>query len=237
VTARRCTRILALSALVAAAACRSGGTSSSTSASASSHTASALPRASSSSPHGGDVVPADAPPPIDLANAPGPAPSGSTVERNVRETAVLALLGDPKLARRLPVVDLEPGREFDAELRERVARRIVLPELRFGDTKAEGPLPRELVQRVVRQNFGRYRSCVAEGLPATPKASENIRLELEIEPDGRVGRVQSTGSTLKNAGVLRCIVDATKTLEFPERPQSTRSVQILELAAPPPARR
>jgi len=168
----------------------------------------------------------------DLANAPGPLPAGSAVARAVRETAVLALLADPTFVRRAPVVALEPEREFDWTLRERLAPRIALatPKLRFLDAKTDGPLPSEIVQRIVRQSFGRFRTCYATALTTNPTLRGVVKLELSIEKNGKLSSVTSTGSTLTDPKTLACIVDATRGLEFPAQEAPTRARESIELS-------
>ncbi|HEX6275248.1 MAG TPA: AgmX/PglI C-terminal domain-containing protein [Polyangiaceae bacterium] len=229
--------LVVVASLAVVSACRAKGSSSGPSPGASSSAAGT--RATSSAAAHGAAVSARPPPVLDLANAPGPAPSGAPATRSVRETAVLALLGDPTFARRLPVVDLEPGREFDPALRDRVAPRIAvpMPDLRLAEGKTEGALPKQVVERIVRQQLGRYRACAANTAPEPAKLAGRVTLELSIEPNGRVGGVGSGGSTLNQGSVVRCIVDAARSLQFPEAPAATRSVQILVLDSPPASRR
>jgi hypothetical protein len=169
---------------------------------------------------------------VDLANAPGPAPSGSAVPRAVRETAVLALLTDATFVRRAPLVDLEPGREFDWSLRDRVAPRIAvpLPKLRLVESQAKGGLPNEIVGRIVRQRFGRFRSCYATAVATRKNVAGRITLELSIERDGKLTGVKNAGSTLNDATAVRCVVDATTDLEFPKTDASTVARQTLEFS-------
>jgi len=213
--------------------CRERTSSSSASNAASARASAAVPVPSASSEKGTEtVVRPRAVPSVDLANAPGPAPSGSAVPREVRETAVLALLTDPTFVRRAPLVDLEPGREFDWSLRDRVAPRIAvpLPKLRLVETQAKGGLPNEIVARIVRQHFGRFRNCYATALATRKNVAGRVTLELSIEPDGKLTGVKSAGSTLNDATAVRCVVDATKGLEFPKADERTVALQTLEFS-------
>ncbi|HVR19103.1 MAG TPA: AgmX/PglI C-terminal domain-containing protein [Polyangiaceae bacterium] len=209
-----------------------------TSSSSSANEASARASAASSVPSAGTeessetVVRPRAVPSVDLANAPGPAPGGSAVPREVRETAVLALLTDATFVRRAPLVDLEPEREFDWSLRDRVAPRIAvpLPKLRVVETQAKGGLPNEVVGRIVRQRFGRFRSCYATALATSKNLVGRVTLELSIERDGRLTGVKNASSTLKDATAVRCMIDATQGLEFPKTDESTVARQTLEFS-------
>ena len=131
---------------------------------------------------------------------------------------MLALLTDPTFVRRAPLVELDPGREFDWSLRDRVAPRIAvpLPKLRIIETQATGGLPNEVVARIVRQQFGRFRSCYATALATGKNVGGRVTLELSIEPDGKLASVKNVSSTLNDAAAVRCVVDATTGLEFPE---------------------
>lgn len=214
-------------AALACLGCRSGAQAPSPRASASASAAAAAP--STPPLEHTKVVRARPAGSIELATAPGPAPSGSAVAREVRETAALAMLTDATLARRMPVLELEPGREFDWELRDRVAPRISVPEprLRLGETNATGSLPKEVIARIVRQNFGRYRVCaVNSGAPATPTG--RVGLTLLIGQDGVLQGVNDYRSTLRDAAVLRCIFAATRGLEFPKTNGGTEATQFLE---------
>jgi hypothetical protein len=152
------------------------------------------------------------------------------VAREVRATAVLALLTDATFTRRMPVLALEPGREFDWELRDRVAPRIVvpMPRLRLAETAARGPLPKEIIQRIVRQNFARYRSCAADSRAENPTG--RVTLELTILPNGRLSSVTIARTTVNDGPMVRCLRDATLELEFPTMPEATQASQVLEFS-------
>ena len=88
-----------------------------------------------------------------------------------------------------------------------------------GATLSNAGLPVEVVRRIVRQNFGRFRLCYESGLRLDPTLDGDVRVRFIIETDGAVGTVSDAGSTLPDAGVVSCIQHAFGLLAFPE-PQS-----------------
>jgi hypothetical protein len=80
---------------------------------------------------------------------------------------------------------------------------------------SEGSLPASVIQRVVRQNFGRFRSCYEDGLKANPNLEGRVTARFVIARDGSVATVHSGGSDLPDAKVVSCVLRAYGTLSFP----------------------
>jgi hypothetical protein len=154
-------------------------------------------------------------PPRDRAIVPA-GPSGATPEE--RKANVLALLAGGDLAAQLPLVDVGEGKTFDATLRDRVAPRVAVgyPKVRMGTTKVVGDLDPMVVQRIVRQNFGRYRMCYETALDAEPNLEGKIVVEFSVEPSGSVKVKRATGD-LKDKAFIDCVRDAFGKLTFPAR--------------------
>ncbi|NUP13201.1 MAG: AgmX/PglI C-terminal domain-containing protein [Polyangiaceae bacterium] len=89
------------------------------------------------------------------------------------------------------------------------------PTLRMGATSVSGRLPPEVIQRIVRQNFGRYRLCYEAGLKKDPKLAGKITVSFTIGRDGKVSGVGSN-SDMSDASVVSCVAKAFETLTFPE---------------------
>ena len=89
------------------------------------------------------------------------------------------------------------------------------PKLRMGVTSSSGRLPPEVIQRVVRQNFGRFRACYETGLRGNPNLQGRIGVGFVIGRDGAVSSVQNAGSDLPDAGVVSCVVRSFYGLSFP----------------------
>ncbi len=90
------------------------------------------------------------------------------------------------------------------------------PKMVMGATAVTGSLPPEVVQRVVRQSFGRYRLCYEEGLARNGKLEGRIAVQLVIGKDGAVVSADAAKeTTLADAAVVACVVGAVRSLSFP----------------------
>jgi hypothetical protein len=90
------------------------------------------------------------------------------------------------------------------------------PRLRtIGQTIVTGRLPSEVIQRVVRQSFGRFRNCYEDGLRTNPNLEGRVTARFVISRDGSVGAVQSGGSDLPDAHVVACVLRTYSSLSFP----------------------
>ena len=88
-------------------------------------------------------------------------------------------------------------------------------QIRMGATKVEGRLPPEVVQRIVRQNFGRFRLCYEAGLRSNPSLQGRVSVRFIIQRDGGVTGVNG-GGDLPDAAVVRCVAAAFNGLSFPQ---------------------
>lgn len=84
-----------------------------------------------------------------------------------------------------------------------------------GNTQVSGHLPAEVVQRIVRQNFGRFRMCYEQGLTRNPNLQGRVAVRFVIGRDGAVSNVQNGGSDLPDSGVVSCVIGAYYGLSFP----------------------
>ncbi len=87
--------------------------------------------------------------------------------------------------------------------------------MRQGETVASGRLPPEVIQRVVRQNFGRFRGCYEAALRNNPNLAGRVAVRFVIGRDGSVGSAANGGSDLPDAGVVSCVVRGFHGLSFP----------------------
>jgi Ca-activated chloride channel family protein len=90
------------------------------------------------------------------------------------------------------------------------------PRLRMGQTSVSGQLPPEVVQRIVRQNFGRFRLCYENGLRTNPNLQGKISARFVIGRDGAVSNVGNAGSELTDSSVLSCVLASFYGLTFPQ---------------------
>lgn len=90
------------------------------------------------------------------------------------------------------------------------------PSMRQGATQVNGRLPPEVIQRIVRQNFGRFRLCYENGLRTNPNLSGRVAVKFVIDRSGAVSTAQDGGSDLPDQGVVSCVVRGFGNLSFPQ---------------------
>jgi hypothetical protein len=90
------------------------------------------------------------------------------------------------------------------------------PIVRPQGVTTSGKLPGEVIQRIVRQNFGRYRFCYEQGLRGNPNLQGRVAVKLVIGRDGSVSQVSNGGSDLPDSNVVSCVVRSFYGLSFPQ---------------------
>jgi hypothetical protein len=93
--------------------------------------------------------------------------------------------------------------------------RPKVPQVRSAVTTVSGRLPAEVIQRVVRQNYGRFRACYESGLRTNPNLTGRVTARFIISRDGAVSNVANGGSDLPNSAVVSCVISAFYGLSFP----------------------
>jgi hypothetical protein len=104
------------------------------------------------------------------------------------------------------------GRSHGRLARGHVARA---PNLRSAPPAVSGRIPPEVIQRIVRLNYGRFRVCYEGGLRTNPNLAGNVTVNFVINRDGQIGSVGGGGS-LPDGGVVSCITQAFYGLTFPQ---------------------
>lgn len=89
------------------------------------------------------------------------------------------------------------------------------PSVRPEGVTTVGRLPSEVIQRIVRQNFGRYRFCYEQGLRGNPNLQGRVAVRFVIGRDGGVSQVQNGGSDMPDGNVVSCVVRSFYGLSFP----------------------
>ncbi len=155
------------------------------------------------------------PPAPVIAPAPMPEPSAS---------ARAAVTAAPA-----PIATIEFGRLSSGNGQAR-------PLLREVSLVVAGALPKEVVSRIVRQNFGRYRLCYENGSRLDATLAGHVTVSFTIDKKGEVVNARDASSTLPDAGVVSCVVRNFGYLSFPV-PDNGKPVTVLwELEmGPPPA--
>jgi hypothetical protein len=85
----------------------------------------------------------------------------------------------------------------------------------MGITSLSGSIPAEVIQRIVRQSFGRFRGCYEDGLRTNPNLEGRVTARFVIARDGSVANVQSGGTDLPDTRVVSCVLRAYSSLSFP----------------------
>lgn len=98
------------------------------------------------------------------------------------------------------------------------------PRMRMSQPIISGRLPKETIQRIVRQNFGQFRYCYEQGLTRNPNLEGRVSVRFLISSQGSVSSAGNGGSSLPDAAVVNCVVRAFYGLGFP-RPEHG-SVQV-----------
>ncbi|MFO0667856.1 MAG: AgmX/PglI C-terminal domain-containing protein [Polyangiaceae bacterium] len=90
------------------------------------------------------------------------------------------------------------------------------PSIRQGATQVNGRLPPEVIQRIVRQNFGRFRLCYENGLRTNPNLQGRVAVRFIIDRSGAVSSASDGGSDIPDQGVVGCVVRGFNNLSFPQ---------------------
>jgi hypothetical protein len=90
------------------------------------------------------------------------------------------------------------------------------PSIRQGATQVNGRLPPEVIQRIVRQNFGRFRLCYENGLRTNPNLQGRVAIKFVIDRSGAVSTASDGGSDLPDQSVVSCVVRGFGNLSFPQ---------------------
>jgi hypothetical protein len=83
------------------------------------------------------------------------------------------------------------------------------------ETEVVGRLPPRVVDRIVRANAPRLRACYDAGLRRDPSLRGTMRVRFVVDGTGAVESASSSGGTLRDAPVERCVVAVFATLSFP----------------------
>ena len=89
------------------------------------------------------------------------------------------------------------------------------PTVRNPTIDTNGRIPAEVIQRIVRQNFGRFRLCYEGGLRGNPSLSGRVATKFVIGRDGAVMQASDAGSDLPDQNVVACVVRSFNSLSFP----------------------
>jgi hypothetical protein len=94
--------------------------------------------------------------------------------------------------------------------------KIRVPRMNGTTSLVSGHLPPEVVQRIVRQNYGRFRMCYENGLRLNPNLTGRVTARFVIGREGAVTNAANGGSDMPDSGVTACVVQAFYGLSFPK---------------------
>jgi hypothetical protein len=174
-------------------------------------------------------APSAAPSPSATANAPAPiasaapvasaapAPSASALNDCPPDTACGNMFGDSigdAFGAGGLGIGLDAGVAGDGGVRS--SGRAPGSRIRQGAVEVNGRLPPEVIQRIVRQNFGRFRLCYESALRTKPKLAGTAVVRFVIDRAGAVMSTSDAGSTLPDASAVACIVRGFNALSYPQ---------------------
>jgi len=88
------------------------------------------------------------------------------------------------------------------------------PRIRMTKTEVSGRIPPEVIQRIVRNNYGRFRACYESALRSNPNLQGRVAVSFLIGRDGTV-KTASGGGDIPDSGVVSCVTQAFYGLSFP----------------------
>jgi hypothetical protein len=91
---------------------------------------------------------------------------------------------------------------------------VAAPAVRRTDG-GDGRLPSGAIQRVVHQNFGRFRLCYESGLRRNPSLGGRLAVKIVIDRTGAVVVAADAASSVPDPEVVACVVRSFANLTFP----------------------
>jgi hypothetical protein len=85
----------------------------------------------------------------------------------------------------------------------------------YMESDVTGGYPKEIVQRIVRANFPRFRQCYEQALKVDPELKGTVSTKFIIDQTGAVETASYAGGTLPDAKVQTCVVSTFYTMGFP----------------------
>jgi len=89
------------------------------------------------------------------------------------------------------------------------------PRIRTAEPTVGGRLPPEVVQRIVRQNFGRFRFCYERGLAQNPSLEGRVAVRFVIDRSGAVSTAAAEPGGMPDPSVASCVAQGFLGLSFP----------------------
>lgn len=105
---------------------------------------------------------------------------------------------------------------LDVQFRSTEPKPGEAPAVRVGSTSLSGRLPPEVIQKVVRDAYGRLRRCYEAGLARDANLEGKLVVRFVINREGKVGEVTvAQGTTMPDTAAIECMVKEYEALTFP----------------------
>lgn len=95
-------------------------------------------------------------------------------------------------------------------------RRPIVPEVIPGVASVHGSLDKEIIRRIVRLHMNEVKYCYDQELVKKPALAGRISVQFAISPVGQVITSVMQSTTMENARVENCVVNAVRRWEFPK---------------------
>jgi len=95
-------------------------------------------------------------------------------------------------------------------------RRTVIPGVVQGVASVRGSLDKEIVRRIVRLHMNEVKFCYDQELARSPALAGRISVQFSISPAGQVITSVMQSTSMDNARVENCVVNAVRRWEFPK---------------------
>lgn len=90
-----------------------------------------------------------------------------------------------------------------------------VPHIRTGEADVRGSLSREVIRRVIRRHINEVRFCYEQELAQRPDLAGRVTVSFIISATGAVQTASVMNTTLSNARVEGCVVQAVRRWTFP----------------------
>jgi tetratricopeptide (TPR) repeat protein len=114
------------------------------------------------------------------------------------------------------------------------SHKTSVPTLRDGGVTVVGGLPKEVVRRIVRHVFGRFRLCYDNELRALPELRGVVTVRFVVRPDGVPSAATIVSNTTGRPALAACVAHWVATVRFPE-PEDGKVTVTYPISFAPPA--
>jgi hypothetical protein len=176
------------------------------------------PSASVSASEVASVEPPSSSAPSSTAARSGIGPAAASAPRAEHEKKLIALLSGAEATDAIEINATNKGESFEPRRYQHLTSGAAsIPKISSPKPTVVGSLPYEVIVRIVRQNFGRFRACYEKGQITNPELSGKVVFDISISAKGETSQVKlSSETTLSDSKVNDCIVRAMRTLSWPE---------------------